>query len=78
MLMKEINDRRISEGRKDILVECVQSVVDGDGDYFESQDLDIYLTNETKTIEVDGDLSTIVQVSRIGSRLTMDMTCYTV
>ena len=57
----------------------MESVVDGVGDEFESHDLDVSLTNdETKTIQVDENLSTIVQVSRIGSKLTMDMTCFSV
>ena len=79
MLMKEINDRRISEDRKEIIVDKVEAIVDGTLDYAESADLDISLTNnETKTIQVDENASTIVQVSRVGSNLTMDMTCYTV
>lgn len=77
--MKEINDRRISEDRKEIIVDKVEAIVDGTLDYAESADLDISLTNnETKTIQVDENASTIVQVSRVGSNLTMDMTCYTV
>lgn len=57
----------------------MDSVVEGVGDEFESHDLDVSLTNdETKTIQVDENASTIVQVSRIGSKLTMDMTCFSV
>ena len=47
--------------------------------YAKSEDCDLILSETTtEPIEEDKDLTAIVQVSRIGAKLTMDMTCYLV
>ena len=79
MLEDEVADERISERRKATLTKAVTSVCAGHLTKMISKDLDITLESTTiENIAPDKDLTAIVQVSRIGSKLTMDMTCFVV